>query len=251
MKRLFSTLTIIISVITQFCAYAQTTDNQKLVPTQPIVTKGKLLYQSNLDSLESVQNWSMEGPGQIEFKDGWMKMYSPNETMHHVFWCPQNFPESFIAQWQVQNLSTEAGLVIIFFAALGVNREDILNGKLNKRDGTFTQYTQGEMNNYHISYYANAAHNLDRPHANLRKNHGFNLVQEGQRGIPTKSTDIHKVKLIKNGNHIIMSIDEQVIIDYIDTGENDFPALGTGKIGFRQMKWTEFQYRDFSVWSIK
>ncbi len=76
---------------------------------------GKLIYQASLEQADSVSDWVMEGPGQVSFKDGWMHMQSPNEAMHHVFWCPKRFPESFIAQWDAQNMKTDAGLCIVFF----------------------------------------------------------------------------------------------------------------------------------------
>ncbi len=79
------------------------------------IHKGKLIYQSQLSTPDSVNNWKMEGPGKITFNNGWLQMYSPNEEMHHVFWCPIEFPNSFIAEWEVQNLKFDAGLVIVFF----------------------------------------------------------------------------------------------------------------------------------------
>ncbi len=217
--------------------------------------KGALLYSNDLSSAEEVRNWVMEGPGKTEFSDGWMQMYSPNETMHHVFWCPQDFPDSFIAEWQAQNLKTDAGLVIVFFAAKGVNGEDIFSPALPQRDGTFSQYTQGDIKSYHISYYTNAAHNPDRGHANLRKNNTFSLLQEGKEGIAAQSTHPHTVRLVKNKNHIKMYIDDRKVIDYIDNqafieGIDTGSALTGGKIGFRQMKWTQFQYKNFKVWAL-
>jgi hypothetical protein len=62
------------------------------------------------------------GAGTVEFADGWMTMKSPQEQMHHVFWCPETFPESFVAQWEMQNQHLEAGLCIVFFAATGMRR---------------------------------------------------------------------------------------------------------------------------------
>ncbi|MGV2871738.1 DUF1961 family protein [Colwellia sp. E150_009] len=220
------------------------------------IHKGKLIYQSQLSTPDSVNNWKMEGPGKITFNNGWLQMYSPNEEMHHVFWCPIEFPNSFIAEWEVQNLKFDAGLVIVFFAAQGIAGENIFSNNLTKRDGTFDQYTLGDINSYHISYYTNAAHNPNRGHANLRKNNTFTLLQQGKEGIPTLSQQPHKVRLVKNNNHIVMFIDERKIIDYkdntpviekVDTGK----ALSGGKIGFRQMKWTKFQYRNFKTWQLK
>ena len=72
------------------------------------LNKGDLLYQNTLSTADSVSEWQMEGPGKITFNNNWLQMFSPDEEMHHVFWCPKEFPESFIAEWQVQNLKFDA-----------------------------------------------------------------------------------------------------------------------------------------------
>ncbi len=213
----------------------------------------QFIYENPLQSLSDVDEWIMEGPGKLKFEDGWMQMWSPNEEHHHVFWCPIEFPESFIAEWEVQNLKTEAGLCIIFFAYQAEDGSSIFADHVNVRDGTFRQYTRGDVCGYHISYYANAAHNPDRKIANLRKNSGFNLVQEGGFGIPTKSQEIHKLKLKKEKGSIKLWIDERLVINW-DDPEYSEDSSGNchrrGYIGFRQMQWTHFQYRNFKVHSI-
>lgn len=223
---------------------------------EQIPEKKQLLYSRSLSQPLDTQDWIMEGPGEVGFENGWMQMHSPNQAMHHVYWCPQDFPDSFIAQWQAQSLYDEAGLVIVFFAAKGTQGEDIFDSQLPPRDGTFTQYTQGSINSYHISYYANAAHNLGREYANLRKNNTFTLLQSGDTGIPTNSLSEHQITLVKQANHIRLYIDERKVIDYVDNsavvdGVETGPPLQGGKIGFRQMKWTQFQYSNFNVWSIE
>src|SRR5690606_16470396 len=117
----------------------------------------------------------------------------------HVFWGPEDFPDSFVATWQVQNLAIESGLLIVFFAATSENGEDIFDPALPVRDGTFDQYTEGKIKSYHLSYYANVAHEPGRSHVNLRKNNTFSLLQSGGEGIPTESVDIHNIRLIKQG----------------------------------------------------
>lgn len=216
---------------------------------------GALLYHTDMKSSSSVAGWIMEGDAQVAFHDGWMEMYSPEKAAHHVFWCPHNFPESFIASWEVQNLAIDSGLLIVFFAAQGEKGEDIFDSSLPARDGTFTQYTEGKIKSYHISYYANVAHEPGRVHANLRKNNTFSLLQSGGEGIPTQSTAIHRLKLIKQGAHIRLFIDERKVIDYVDdqaliNGVDTGAALGSGKIGLRQMQWSHFRYRNFAVWEI-
>jgi hypothetical protein len=213
--------------------------------------KGDLLYQNPLESKEDVVNWRMEGAGVTEFKEGWMEMYSPDETFHHVLWCPVDFPGSFIAGWELQNVEPDAGLCIIFFSAKGDNGESIFDSSFPKRDGTFNQYTKSKyFNNYHISYYANGKDNKEREVAHLRKNKGFAKVQVGELGIPVKSTEIHKMTLIKDNARIVMYVDDRKIIDWTDDRKKQ-PVWQEGKMGFRQMKWTHFRYRNFKVWELK
>ncbi len=222
---------------------------------ESVPSSGTLLYDADMRNNNSVADWIMEGAAQVAFRDGWMEMYSPQKAEHHVLWCPQDFPDSFIASWEVQNLAIESGLLIVFFAAKGENGQDIFDPSLPARDGTFTQYTEGKIKSYHISYYANVAHEPGRIHANLRKNNTFSLLQSGSEGIPTHSTNIHQLKLIKQGAHIRLFIDDRKVIDYIDNqaqvnGLDTGAALGAGKIGLRQMQWSHFRYRNFKVWEI-
>ena len=215
-------------------------------------SKGKFLYENSMSNAEILNDWVLEGPGKIEFIGNWMHFFSPNEEGHHVYWCPMDFPNNFIAEWEAQNQEIDAGLCIVFFAAKGLNGKSIFDPKLPKRTlGTFTDYTKGAMNDYHISYYANGRDNPNRETANLRKNKGFHLVQTGEIGIPVQSTVIHKMKLIKYEGIIQMFIDNRKIIDWVDDGIQYGKVLEAGKIGFRQMQWTHFAYRNFKVWEAK
>ena len=215
------------------------------------IKTSKLLYKSSMASKDSVKDWVMEGPGKVSFADGWMTMESPNQEMHHVYWCPETLPSSFVAQWEMQNQNLEAGLCIVFFAATGLNGEDVMDSSLPKRDGTFSQYNNEALRNYHISYYAHNPKLPGRPVARLRKNPGKNIINEGPPGIDFTSDRVHKVTLIKEGTHIRLFVDQRPIIDLIDKGEVNGPALGSGKISLRQMQWTRFRYRNFKVWAVE
>ncbi|MFT4567326.1 MAG: rhamnogalacturonyl hydrolase YesR [Saprospiraceae bacterium] len=212
--------------------------------------KGKLIYENKLSTEKDIKGWKLEGPAWTEFKENWMHMYSPEEKGHHVLWCPEDFPANFIAEWELQNQETDAGLCILFFCAKGSNGKDIFDPSIKKRDGVFRKYTKSDINNYHISYYANAGGN-SREVSHLRKNAGFNKVLVGEMGIPLESTNIHKMKLIKQNNRIMMYLDDRKIIDWIDDGKEYGAVLGDGKIGFRQMQWSHFRYRNFKVWEVK
>lgn len=210
--------------------------------------KGALLYENPLAKPEDIKGWKMEGPGTTGFEAGWMHLYSVGEKGHHVLWCPENFPSDFIAEWDAKNLNPKAGLCIVFFAAKGLHGEDIFDTTLPVRNGTFKGYTNGAINNYHISYYANARNEPGRETANLRKNKGFHKVEKGQRGIPLYSDSVYRVRLVKCQNHIQMFINDRKIIDWMDDGQHYGNPLTDGKIGFRQMKWTHFAYCNFKVW---
>ncbi len=215
------------------------------------INKGKLIYSNDLSYSNDVKTWIMEGPGKIDFVDHALQMYSPNEEGHHVFWCPQDFPKSFVAEWDAQNLETDAGLCIVFFGAKGLNGESVFDSSMPKRTtGVFTDYTKGAMNCYHISYYANAKDDTHRETVNLRKNKGFNLVMTGEKGIPIESLQLHHLKLIKDMGHIVMYVDDRKVIDWQDDGIKYGAVIEDGKIGFRQMKWTRFSYKNFKVWDF-
>jgi hypothetical protein len=216
---------------------------------------GTLLYESALDAPGSIDGWVMEGPGVTSFEDGWMTMASkqPDSTIkqgHIVHWCPRDFPERFVAEWEMQILSKE-GLCIVFFAAKGLDGEDIFDPKLPKRTGIFRQYHTGAISCYHISYYANTPSSPGRITANMRKNNGFHLVANGPPGIEPGSDTVHAVRLIKDAAHVQLQVDGNVIIDFTDDGQRYGPVLGGGKIGFRQMQWTIARYRSFRVRELR
>ncbi len=218
---------------------------------EPYPEKGKLIYENDFSNKAKLGDWIMEGPGELKFVGGWMELFSPDKKWDHVLWCPKDFPASFIAEWDMQNMDTTNGLAIIFFAASGSKGEDIFDPDMPKRDGTFKYYNRGRINCYHISYYAHNPKNPDRGDSHLRKDPAFDMLQTGREGIPATSTSVHHIKLIKNIGHILMFIDDRKIIDFTDDGKIFGPVYGKGKIGFRQMRWTDFRYRDFRVWEIK
>ena len=94
---------------------------------EEVPARGDLIYQNNLAQLDDLEGWRMEGPGVTEFRDGWMEMYSPEKEYHHVLWGPEDFPDRFIAEWEAQNLNTDDGLCILFFAARGRDGRDLFD----------------------------------------------------------------------------------------------------------------------------
>jgi hypothetical protein len=213
---------------------------------------GATLYQNDLSSARAVADWVLEGPAIITFHDGWMEMKSqrPDGPQgHFVHWCPQEFPDRFVAEWEFE-LIGEKGLCILFFAAKGKGGVDLFDSSLLPRTGIFGQYVIGDIDCYHISYFANTP-NEPRRVANLRKNRGFYLLANGPVGVATSRSGLHRALLIKDGPHIQMAVDGRKIIDYVDDGQRAGPAWADGKIGFRQMQWTSARYRNFRVSALK
>lgn len=211
------------------------------------------IYQTPLSEAEDIVGWKMEGPGIASFSDGWMELRSQRPDGpegHLVLWCPQDFPADFQAEWDFQVVNPK-GLSIVFFAATGTRGRDLFDPALEQRDGIFQRYINGQISSYHISYFSNAP-DVPRAVANLRKNPGFYLIANGPAGVPRvqPSGTVHRATLRKDGGRIQMAVDGRTVIGYTDDGQRAGPILGTGKIGFRQMQWTVFRYRNFRVFKL-
>lgn len=217
----------------------------------PSPCRGQLLYERALSSKADVEKWTMEGRGAADFEDGWMRLSSlqPDGPMgHFVYWPERDFPPDYLAEWEIQPLS-DVGLCIVFASARGVGGQDIFDPSLKPRFGAFAQYTNGDINSYHMSYYANAPHRPGRITCNMRKNSGFYLVDNGPAGIPPGSKGIHRVSLLKQGPRVRLAVDGRLVIDFHDDGRAYGPVLGGGKIGLRQMQWMTARYRNLRVWA--
>jgi hypothetical protein len=214
--------------------------------------RGKLLYHRALNSAADTSDWKIEGPAIIDYRDGWMHMRSerPNGPEGHlVHWCPVDFPARFRAEWDFE-LIDETGLCIVFFAAHGQGDRDLFDSSLAPRNGVFTKYTNSDIDCYHISYFANAPSSPRRV-ANLRKNSGFYLIANGPVGVTAGGGgNVHHAILVKDGARIRMAVDGRTIIDHTDDGKRAGPVWGAGKIGLRQMQWTNARYRDFRVYAL-
>ena len=214
--------------------------------------RGRLIYRNEFASFASCAGWRMEGPGVVEFAGGELKM-QPRDLnapdAHFVYWCPEIFPADFLAEWTFVPES-RYGLAIVFFAARGVKGEPVLAPGLAPRHGVFTQYTQGDVAAYHISYYANTPEDPGRMTTNLRKNPGFCLLSNGPAPLQYGDNRPHRVRLLKERGHIVMTVDGRKIIDYNDNGGFG-KVWRDGSFGFRQMARSVMRYSDFSVYELK
>ncbi|MES2697488.1 MAG: DUF1961 family protein [Verrucomicrobiota bacterium] len=226
---------------------------KEIAPISVDARRGPLLYERTFASETDMRDWVLEGPGILEFNGGALRMRSklPDGPLGHtVYWCPEVFPDRFAAEWEFELLEPK-GLCIVFFAARGQQGKDLFDPTLAKRTGVFDHYIRGEIDTYHISYFANTP-TVPRAMANLRKNHGFFLLSNGPVGATSgRAGEKHRALLIKDGAHIQMSVDGRTIIDYIDDGQRAGPVWTEGRIGLRQMQWTDARYRNFRVYTLK
>lgn len=191
---------------------------------------------------------------------------------HIVCWNKKiETDENYIIEYDFKPLSP-IGLGMVFFSAKGKNGEDILNNKLVSRDGVFERYTKGDINCYHISYWANNETQGIRKYCNLRKNSGFYFLAKAKD--PTvKNLDYSKkvfdfkkynIRIVKMGSRISFYVDGQLIIDFVDNQINDIlndegtamknidtgKALKGGRIGLRHMAGLKAEYSNFKIYKI-
>ncbi|MDA1250282.1 MAG: DUF1961 family protein, partial [Planctomycetota bacterium] len=84
----------------------------------------------------------------------------------------ERIPTDFLMEFTVRPHDRKQGLNIVFFNTTGLNGENIFKSPIKPRDGTFKQYWDGDLQSYHVSYWAGAGANAGTRggRANLRKN---------------------------------------------------------------------------------
>lgn len=217
----------------------------------------RLIYSNPLSSENDIKNFVLEGEAIISFSNGKMIMEnaldpSLGQDSNFVLWCPENFPSNISVRWKFKPIR-EPGLCILFFAAKGINGEDIFDKKLNKRTGIYSQYHSGDINVYHLSYFRRKQKEERAFHTcNLRKSKGFHLVAQGADPIPSVEDVIepYRLRLDKINTNISFFINDLLVLEWNDDSKTYGPALTDGKIGFRQMAPLKAQYSNFEVYTI-
>ncbi|SER42695.1 protein of unknown function [Gracilibacillus ureilyticus] len=217
--------------------------------------QGETIYENPLTNLESIEDWITEG----EVKTGiWKnKLLLENkldpeqygDNAHWLLWCPVEFPDQIIIEWDFYPLQ-EPGLCMLFFAATGRNGEDLFDPSLPERTGYYPDYHSGAINALHLSYFRHK-HANERAFrtCNLRKSYGFHLVTQAADPLPPAEDAIspYHMKLIKYKQFVQFSINDLPILEWEDDGTEYGPILQGGKIGFRQMAPMVAAYANFSV----
>ncbi len=217
------------------------------------------IYSNSLSSPEDVRGFTMEGEAVLSFPQGKMRMEnkldpSQGQKANYVFWCPEEFPDNVAITWDFRPVK-EPGLCMLFFAAQGLQGEDVLSPKLAARNGQYRQYNNGDINTLHLSYFRrNLKWGERKLHTcNLRKSRGFHLVCQGPDPIPpvTDAEGPYHIKLVKYKDEVVFFINDLQVLYWKDDGSQYGPVLSGGKIGFRQMAPLIAEYANLEVCTVK
>jgi Domain of unknown function (DUF1961) len=203
--------------------------------------RGSLIYENPLAAPGDHAGFVLEGQAAISVHEGTTRLASvvdesARQAANYVWWCPQELPADFDAEWDFWP-DAERGLCFLFFAARGRGGEDLFDPALPKRSGEFAQYTEGAIDCLQISYYRRRPQRQKHHLCNLRKHHGVHLVASGPDPIPqaARAQPPYRLRLLKAGPHVAFWIDGLPILHYEDDGRTYGPVRGAGRIGFRQM----------------
>jgi hypothetical protein len=197
------------------------------------------LYESSFRDPAALKDWRLEGGKRMSVAAGKLVLESePGSTKseddanHLVCWLTHEMPADFLLEFTVRPQNRRQGLNIVFFNARGIHGENIFQPPIKPRDGRFPQYHSGDLNSYHVSYWAG-----DRGTANIRKNHGFHLVASGKDLVASGPAEsFQTIRVYKRGGKIRLMVDDEISVAYDDDGKSFGPVhTNSGWIGLRQM----------------
>lgn len=213
------------------------------------------IYQTSFDDPAELAHWRLEGGKGMEIAGGRLVLQSaPGSTRsethadHLVCWLTREIPADFLLEFSVRPQNRNQGLNIVFFNTRGVHGENIFQPPIVPRNGLFRQYHSGDVNGYHVSYWAG-----DRGTANIRKNRGFHLVAVGKDLVAQAGDAFQTVRIYKRGGTIRVTVDDVVSVAYDDDGRTCGPVwTHSGWIGLRQMSHTvRCEYDHLKVFPLK
>lgn len=249
-------MTLLAAVLATTSASAQETKlGEKYL--SKVFDTSKPIYETSFDSADVLKQWRLEGGKKMSVADGNLILESDPAKKgkddkcvdHLVCWLEKELPADALIEFTVRPTNRKQGLNIVFFNKRGVNGESIFDPKLAARDGTYKQYHSGDLNAYHISYWA-----AGRETANLRKSKGFYLVSEGKDlvyGAP--ANDFQTIRVYKHGSAIRMTVDDVLALAWNDDGKTGGPAITKpGWFGLRQMGHTlRCEYGHVKIYPLK
>ncbi|WP_046176298.1 DUF1961 family protein [Domibacillus indicus] len=217
--------------------------------------QGRCLYENSLQSEKQLAGWRMEGEAVISFEEKGLILENAldadeyGDDAHFVYWCPENFPDQIIIEWDFYPVR-EPGLCMVFFAATGRHGEDLFDPALPVRTGRYPEYHSGAVNALHLSYFRHK-HAEERAFrtCNLRKSYGFHLAAQAADPLPPAedALEAYRMKVIKYDAFIEFYINDFPVLSWTDDGQAAGPVFRGGKIGFRQMAPMKAAYSNLTI----
>jgi hypothetical protein len=215
------------------------------------------VYRTEFDNPAERNDWVLEGGKAMTITAGRLVLEStpladPTErnTNHLVCWLKKEMPADFLFEVALRPQNKRKGLNIVFFSYRGINGESIFSPALAPRDGNFKLYHSGDLNGYHVSYWA-----PPRPTTHIRKNRGFALVADSDIDVIATSPPetFETLRIHKRGAEIRVAVGDKIIVAWDDDGKTNGPAhLDSGWIGLRQMGDTlRCEYERLAVYPLK
>jgi len=214
------------------------------------------VYRNTFDDAAALREWRLEGGKAMAVRDGRLILESPpgatspeDNRGHLVCWLTREIPPDFLLEFAFRPHDRKQGLAIVFFSARGDGGRSIFDPSLKPRDGTFLQYLRGDLDNYHISYWAG-----DRGTANVRKNRGFQFVGVGDDLVAAAPAEVFQtIRVYKRGGKIRLTVDGVIAAAFEDDGKTHGPVwTHSGWIGLRQMGHTlRGEYEHVTVWPLR
>lgn len=173
------------------------------------------------------------------------------EPSHMVVWNRKRFPADMVFEFTVNHHGSDDGLTLVFFAAEGLEGQDIFDLDLPPRNGAYKNYNEGALANYTVSYWSrNKKPSLvARGEAftnRIRKNPGANILATDA-SLTDKCSDCdYRVRILKVGGSITAEINGTIVNQVTDSD-----PYGSGFIGLRSMQGVDrVSYDNFKVWSV-
>jgi hypothetical protein len=218
----------------------------------------ELIYENPLAVHADIAGFRLEGEAAISFPQGRMRAENrrdpaEGQKANFVYWCPVDLPADIAVSWDFWPIR-EPGLCILFFAAAGVEGQDLFDPSLALRTGEYKMYHHGDINAFHISYFRRRHPDERAFHTcNLRKSYGFHMVAQGADPLPSvvDSQPPYRIQLVKCGPEVAFVINDLPILQWVDDGQTYGPLLGGGKIGFRQMAPLIAEYANLQVHALE
>lgn len=215
------------------------------------------IYRTEFSDPAELRDWVFEGGKAMSIQSGRLVLESspasdPSQqsTNHLVCWLRREVPADFLLEFTVHPQNKREGLNIVFFNTRGLAGQNIFDPALERRDGTFKQYHSGDLNGYHVSYWA-----PPRGTTHIRKNRGFHLVSVSDLDLiaasPAETFDT--VRIYKRGPMIRVMVGDKVIVAWEDDGQRYGPVHNhAGWIGLRQMGYTlRCEYDRLAVYPLR